>query len=79
MSTAVVISQQDYPIDLAISVWLDAKASRSGSEKTRQAYDDTLQSFRHALQRVGWGCPDFVDGSKSQVTTGMCSKAIGER
>jgi hypothetical protein len=26
-----------------------------------------------------WGCPDFVEGGKGQVTTGMCSKAIGER
>jgi hypothetical protein len=26
-----------------------------------------------------WGCPDFVEGRKGQVTTDMCSKAIGER
>ncbi len=53
MSTALVISDQEYPIEFAISVWLDAKAKLSSSEKTRRAYADTLASFRQALQRTG--------------------------
>src|SRR5260221_6639463 len=53
MSTALVISDQEYPLDFAISAWLDAKAKLSSSEKTRRAYTDTLHSFRQALQRTG--------------------------
>jgi len=53
MSTALAISQHEYPIEFAISVWLDAKRRLSGSEKTRRAYADTLAGFRHALQRTG--------------------------
>jgi site-specific recombinase XerD len=52
MSQAVIVSEREYPIELAISAWLDAKGKLSGSAKTRRAYSDTLASFRHALQRV---------------------------
>lgn len=36
-----------------VAAWLDAKHHRSGSEKTRRAYDDTLTSFRAALAAAG--------------------------
>jgi integrase len=39
-------------LDLAIGVWLDAKAKRSGSAKTSRAYRETLASFRAACQSV---------------------------
>jgi integrase len=51
-STQLVISQQSYPIELAISAWLDAKSKLSGSAKTLRAYQDTITGFRQALQRV---------------------------
>lgn len=37
-------------IDLAIAAWIEAKAGRSGSDRTRRAYADTLSSFRQALR-----------------------------
>jgi len=40
-------------IDIAIAAWLDVKKRRSGSEKTRRAYTDTLLSFRVQLQQTG--------------------------
>lgn len=53
MSQAVIVSEQEYPIEFAISVWLDAKAKLSGSQRTERLYHDAIMSFRHALQRVG--------------------------
>lgn len=41
------------PLDLAIAAWVDAKAGRSGSERTRQAYAAALASFRAALHAAG--------------------------
>ncbi len=40
----------------------------------REIIDAAKQAHAH-----DWGCPDFVEWRKSQVTTGICSKAIGER
>src|SRR5438552_16429349 len=40
-------------IDIAIAAWLDVKQRRSGSEKTRKAYADTLLTFREQLQQTG--------------------------
>src|SRR6266567_3607839 len=40
-------------IDVAIAAWLDVKKRRSGSEKTRRAYSDTLFLFRTQLQQTG--------------------------
>lgn len=40
-------------LDLAIAAWVDAKAGRSGSDRTRRAYADTLASFRQALHAAG--------------------------
>ena len=36
-------------IDIAVTAWIDAKKRHSGSEKTRKAYEETLQSFRNLL------------------------------
>lgn len=40
-------------LDLAIAAWVDAKAGRSGSDRTRRAYADALASFRQALHAAG--------------------------
>lgn len=40
-------------IEDMIKVWLDAKEKRSNSTKTVRAYQDTLTSYRAALQSVG--------------------------
>lgn len=41
------------PLDVLIYGWIDAKARKSGSEKTKKAYEDTLLQFRAGLQRQG--------------------------
>src|SRR5436305_11188730 len=48
-STPVKISH----IDVAIKAWIEAKTRRSGSEKTRKAYEDTLIAFRSLLWQTG--------------------------
>src|SRR2546430_7905653 len=48
-STPVKISH----IDVAIKAWIEAKTRRSGSEKTRKAYEDTLTAFRSLLWQAG--------------------------
>lgn len=40
-------------IDIAIQAWIEAKQRRSGSEKTRKAYYDTLLTFRQMLRQTG--------------------------
>ncbi len=40
-------------IDVAITAWIDAKKRRSGSEKTRKAYEETLVAFRQMLWQTG--------------------------
>jgi len=41
------------PIDVAVVAWLDAKRKRTDSQRTEQAYRDTLAAFRARLQTVG--------------------------
>lgn len=54
MSTdLVIVSVGGNPVDLAISVWLDAKGKRSDSEETRRAYGDTLARFRAVCRDAG--------------------------
>ena len=48
--TTIVIST---PLDVLIMGWIDAKWKKTGSEKTRAAYRDTLAQFRTGLQRQG--------------------------
>lgn len=52
MSTALVTGSGN-TLDYAIAAWLHAKATRTGSLKTKRAYTDTIQRFRWALQHVG--------------------------
>lgn len=43
----------DLTIEQVIAAWLDAKVNRSGSEKTKRAYEDTLNQFRALLLSTG--------------------------
>lgn len=52
MTAEIVLQEDARPIDLAISVWLDAKTGRTGSVKTARAYHDTLRSFREFVQQT---------------------------
>ncbi len=50
MAQAEIVLSQDGPtLELAIAVWLDAKAKKSGSWKTATAYKNALENFRQAL------------------------------
>lgn len=40
-------------VDVAIAVWLHAKAGRSNSHETHSAYSETLAAFRARLQTLG--------------------------
>jgi site-specific recombinase XerD len=42
-----------WSLDLAINQWLDAKQKRTQSQRTRDAYAETLTAFRAALQHEG--------------------------
>ncbi len=42
-----------FTLDQALAAWLHDKAGRTGSAKTRKAYEDTINQFRAALQQVG--------------------------
>jgi integrase/recombinase XerC len=53
MATDLIVSAGGHPVELAIAVWLDAKASRSDSRKTARAYHDTLTSFRQVCRDAG--------------------------
>jgi integrase len=44
-----VVAPSTPPLDLAVAAWVASKAGRTGSERTRRAYADTLASFRAAL------------------------------
>ncbi len=41
------------PIELAVVAWLDAKRKRTDSQRTEDAYRDTLASFRSRLHAAG--------------------------
>ncbi len=49
MTTA--IQEYQFTLDSAIREWVEQKRTRTGSERTKQAYQDTLQEFRRFLQR----------------------------
>ena len=57
-----------WSLDLAIQLWLDAKFKRSGSDRTRRAYEVTLQEFRDALQFKGLDL-DSVAAQDDKVMT----------
>src|ERR687885_1831704 len=49
----LVLGSAATPLDLALLAWLDAKTTRSGSEKTATAYTTTMAAFRARLQQAG--------------------------
>ncbi len=57
LTTPVRISH----IDVSIKAWLEAKTRRSGSEKTRKAYEDTLTAFRSLLWQTGRDLDPYVN------------------
>ena len=47
------IAPYQFTIDAAIAEWLAQKETRTGSHKTRQAYEDTMRQFRDFLATGG--------------------------
>ena len=47
------LTAYQFTIDAAIAEWLTQKETRTSSQKTRQAYEDTMQQFRDFLARGG--------------------------
>ncbi len=55
------------PLDLLISAWLDAKTKKSGSAKTKTAYEDTLRQFRAGLQKLGYDLDSTDDEAIAHI------------
>ncbi len=51
--TDTAIAPYQFTIDAAIAEWLAQKETRTGSRKTRQAYEDTMRQFRQFLSKGG--------------------------
>src|SRR5216683_7103566 len=47
------IAPYQFTIDAAIGEWLAQKETRTGSKKTRAAYEDTMRQFRQFLSQGG--------------------------
>ena len=47
------IAPYQFTIDAAIAEWLAQKETRTGSRKTRQAYEERMRQFRDFLTRGG--------------------------
>src|SRR5260370_33943541 len=45
------IAPYQFTIDAAIAEWLAQKETRTGSKKTRQAYEETMRQYRNFLAR----------------------------
>ena len=45
------IAPYQFTIDAAIAEWLAQKETRTGSQKTRQAYEETMRQFRQFLSK----------------------------
>lgn len=52
MNEQAIVPYQ-FTINSAIKEWLAQKTTRTGSQKTRLAYQDTMQQFRHTLATGG--------------------------
>src|SRR6266446_1220347 len=52
MMTQALTTHQ-FTIDSAVAEWLAQKETRTGSSKTRQAYEDTMRQFRNFLKPGG--------------------------
>lgn len=71
-------SQEPTPrsrVALAIAAWLDAKSTRSGSAKTRSAYEGTLASFRAAVQVYGLDLDAYDTRALSLVLQAWAGRA----
>src|SRR5690348_9149984 len=54
-------------LDVLVLGWIDAKARKSGSAKTRQAYQDTLVQFRAALRQIGLDLDSQAEQELAQI------------
>jgi site-specific recombinase XerD len=63
ISTIVTSSQ----LDVTISGWLHAKFTKSGSQKTRKAYHDTITQFRTLLQQHGLDLDSHTDEEQVRI------------
>jgi site-specific recombinase XerD len=61
--TSLVLSTERLSLDQLVIAWLHEKAGHSESQKTRHSYEDTLRSFRAALQVAGLD----LDGDPAQI------------
>lgn len=59
-----------WSVDLAIRQWLDAKQKRTQSARTRDAYQETIEAFRSALQSQGLDL-DSVQAQDDKVSMQM--------
>jgi len=64
------------PLQLALSAWLDAKSRRSGSEKTRKAYTETMASFMSMLHQAGL---TLESDPAAVATTAQVWAGVGEQ
>lgn len=55
------------PLDVLIGGWIHAKGNKSGSEKTRKAYADTLAQFRTGLRQLGLDLDSQDDHELAQI------------
>jgi site-specific recombinase XerD len=53
MNDTQALTTYQFTIDRAVAEWLAQKHTRTGSRKTRQAYEDTMRAFRDFLERGG--------------------------
>ena len=53
VQAGIIIYPDSTNLELIAGAWLDAKSKRSGSQRTAQAYKDTLLQFRAMLQNRG--------------------------
>ena len=49
----VISSPRDYTVDEMVQMWLHAKASKSGSERTKEQYQGHITKFRSILRESG--------------------------
>ncbi len=75
-SQAVVLSHESYPLELAISAWLDSKSKLSNSARTHRNYVDVITAFRAALQRADMDL-DSSTPDVALVAQAWASKSFG--
>ena len=75
-SQTVVLSHESYPLELAVSAWLDSKSKLSNSTRTHRNYVDAITAFRAALQRAGMDL-DSPTPDIALVAQAWASKSFG--